>query len=99
MINLFFRARRKLDPEVVQKYRDREREMNVKTIKKVVEAKARKKRKVEKRMESAKKKAAALLDNEDIGKSINFNSSRWVLETITYKINESRNEAKIEFPV
>jgi len=62
-----YKARRKLDPEVVQKYRDREREMNVKTIKKVVEAKARKKRKVEKRMESAKKKAAALLDNEDIG--------------------------------
>merc|ERR1711884_154716 len=34
----------------------REKEMNVKTIKKVVEAKARR-----------KKKAAALLDNEDIG--------------------------------
>lgn len=62
-----FKAYRELDPEIVQKYKDREREMNVKTIKKVVEAKARKKRKVEKRMEKARKKAAALLDNEDIG--------------------------------
>ena len=62
-----FKAHRELDPAIVQKYKDREREMNVKTIKKVVEAKARKKRKVEKRMEKARKKAAALLDNEDIG--------------------------------
>lgn len=62
-----YKYRRELDPAIVQKYKDREREMNVKTIKKVVEAKARKKRKVEKRMEAAKKKAAALLDNEDIG--------------------------------
>lgn len=56
-----------LDPATVQKYREKEREMNVKTIKKVVEAKARRKRRVAKQMDKAKKKATALIDNADIG--------------------------------
>jgi len=56
-----------VDPEVVEKYREKGKEVNVKTIKKVVEAKARRKRKVAKRMERAKKKAETILDNEDIG--------------------------------
>ena len=56
-----------VDPEVVEKYREKGKEVNVKTIKKVVEAKARRKRKVAKKMERAKKKAEAVLENEDLG--------------------------------
>ena len=56
-----------VDPETVEKYRQMGKEMNVKTIKKVVEAKARRKRKVAKKMEQARKKSANILENEDLG--------------------------------
>ena len=41
--------------------------MNTRTIKKVVEAKARKKRKLTKKLDKARKKAAGLMENEDLG--------------------------------
>ncbi len=56
-----------VDPKVAEEYRQRQKELNVKTIKKVVEAKARKKRKAAKRMDKARKKAAALMENPDVG--------------------------------
>lgn len=56
-----------VDPEVVEFYKNRQKDVNIKTIKKVVEAKARKKRKLTKRMEKAKKKASAIMENDDIG--------------------------------
>ena len=56
-----------VDPKVVDFYKEKQRDVNTKTIKKVVEAKARKKRKLVKSMEKAKKKASAILDNEDLG--------------------------------
>jgi len=64
---MHMKKRLEVDPATVDKYKDKDKEINVKTIKKVVEAKARRKRKVAKRMDRAKKKAAQLLDNEDIG--------------------------------
>ena len=56
-----------VDPEVVEKYREMGKEMNVKTIKKVVEAKARRKRRVAKKLDMARKKSAHILENTDIG--------------------------------
>ena len=47
--------------------KNRQQDVNVKTIKKVVEAKARKKRLLSKRLNKAKKKASALIENEDLG--------------------------------
>merc|ERR1711997_656057 len=51
-----------VDPEVVQFYKNRQQDVNVKTIKKVVEAKARKKRLLSKKLNKAKKKASALIE-------------------------------------
>merc|ERR1712106_1229469 len=56
-----------VDPEVVEKYKEKGKDLNVKTIKKVVEAKARRKRKVAKKMERARKNAETILENEDLG--------------------------------
>uniref|UniRef100_A0A0K0EY89 Putative rRNA methyltransferase n=1 Tax=Strongyloides venezuelensis TaxID=75913 RepID=A0A0K0EY89_STRVS len=52
--------------EQVQYYRNKAREINVRTIKKVTEAKARKKRRMEMRMEKAKKHAENILGNETL---------------------------------
>ena len=56
-----------VDPQAVEYYRNKQKDINVKTIKKVVEAKARKKRLLMKRMSKAKKRAANIMENEDLG--------------------------------
>ena len=56
-----------VDPQAVEYYRNKQKDVNVKTIKKVVEAKARKKRRLSKKMDKAKKRAASILENEDLG--------------------------------
>lgn len=52
--------------EVVQQYKDKMKEINVRPIKKVVEAKARKKRRTMRRMEKARKKADTISETMGI---------------------------------
>ena len=56
-----------VDPQAVEYYKNKQNDVNVKTIKKVVEAKARKKRRLAKKMDKAKKRAATVLENADLG--------------------------------
>ncbi|XP_045595148.1 pre-rRNA 2'-O-ribose RNA methyltransferase FTSJ3 [Procambarus clarkii] len=55
-----------VNPEDLNMYRDRSKDVNAQTIKKVVEAKARKQRRVKKRMERARKKAENVTNNADM---------------------------------
>ena len=47
-------------------YRTKLREINARPIKKIAEAKARKKQKEMKRLEKARKKAEVICDNDDV---------------------------------
>ncbi|KAM3912572.1 pre-rRNA 2'-O-ribose RNA methyltransferase FTSJ3 [Leptodactylus fuscus] len=52
--------------EMMEEYRRRQKELNARPIKKVAEAKARKRRRMLKKMEQAKKKAEAVVNTVDI---------------------------------
>ncbi|XP_069834880.1 pre-rRNA 2'-O-ribose RNA methyltransferase FTSJ3 [Dendropsophus ebraccatus] len=55
-----------VDREMMEEYRRRQKELNARPIKKIAEAKARKRRRMLKKMEQAKKKAEAVVNTVDI---------------------------------
>ncbi|XP_073257703.1 pre-rRNA 2'-O-ribose RNA methyltransferase FTSJ3-like [Porites lutea] len=62
--------------EMVAEYRARMKEINARPVKKIAEAKARKKRKEMKRLEKARKKAEAICDTVDVSEKEKMNQIR-----------------------
>ncbi|XP_037074710.1 pre-rRNA 2'-O-ribose RNA methyltransferase FTSJ3-like [Pollicipes pollicipes] len=59
------RWRPELDPALLAEYKERLKDVDARPIKKVAEAKARKKRRLQKRMEKARHRAEAVVEKED----------------------------------
>merc|ERR1712025_1093789 len=81
-----------VDPNVVEFYKNRQKDVNVKTIKKVVEAKARKKRLLTKRMEKAKKRASVIMENEDIGSREKANEIKKLYKKAASSVKKKETE-------
>ena len=62
----YWRKAIQVNPEALKRYREQQKELNVRPIKKVAEAKARKKKRVLQRMEKERKRAEAITDTPDM---------------------------------
>lgn len=71
-----YQRRLPVSKEMVAEYRARMKEINARPVKKIAEAKARKKRKEMKRLEKARKKAEAICDTVDVSEKEKMNQIR-----------------------
>jgi len=88
----FFTKPLDVSPEEVAAVNERLKEVNVKTIKKAVEAKARKKKRAAQRMEKVKKKAENILENADMGDK----EKAYMIKQLYKKAKNSGKDAKKE---
>lgn len=83
-----------VDHTRVKHYMEREKELNVRPVKKVVEAKMRKKKRQARRMEKAKKRAEGVLASEEMEHSEKLNELKKIYKSaakkdkkeVTYKV-------------
>lgn len=73
--------------EDMQIYREKMKEIDARPIKKVAEAKARKKHKLGKKMERVKRQAAAIADSEDITEKQKLNQIMKLYKSKTHTVN------------
>ncbi|XP_068629858.1 pre-rRNA 2'-O-ribose RNA methyltransferase FTSJ3 [Battus philenor] len=73
--------------QYVEEYKNRTQEVNVRPIKKVIEAKARKKKRMIKKMERAKKKVEAVMENADM-------SEREKVQQIKHLYKKAKTDGK-----
>ncbi|CAJ0568585.1 unnamed protein product, partial [Mesorhabditis spiculigera] len=77
--------------EQVKFYKERMKEINVRPIKKVAEAKARKARRVTRRLEKAKKKAEAVVENENLEHSEKVREMKKIYRNANKKEDKKKN--------
>ncbi|XP_046893144.1 pre-rRNA 2'-O-ribose RNA methyltransferase FTSJ3 [Hypomesus transpacificus] len=81
--------------EMVEEYKERWKEINARPIKRVAEAKARKKRRMLKKMEQAKKKAEAVVNTVDISEKEKMSQ----LKTIYKKAGVGKEKREVTYVV
>lgn len=81
-------------PELVEQYKNASNEINARPIKKVVEAKARKKKRAQKRLERAKKKAEAILAGGGADGDIGDREKARQIKKLYRKAKEPKKEVK-----
>ncbi len=92
----FCQKRLPISSEMVEVYRAKLKEMNVRPIKKVVEAKARKRKRALKGLEKARKKAEGILEASDVSNQEKSQQLRQLYK----KANQSKNKkGNVEYVV
>ncbi|RMX38527.1 hypothetical protein pdam_00010229 [Pocillopora damicornis] len=84
--------------EIVEEYRAKMKEINSRSVKKIAEAKARKKRKEMKRLEKARQKAEAICDTVDVSEKEKMNQIRSLYKKAVGTAKRMKRPAGVKGP-